>query len=108
MTQRQLAEAVGVPYQTVQRWESGRSHPRPDHLQRLAAALEVTGDKLLETFGARDRPPTLEELARAQGVRPIREVDDLHTGSWPDDENVDDFIRAVRLWRREGTRLRDL
>jgi len=47
LTQKGLAEKVGVPYQTIQRWESGQSFPRPRHLQRLCTALEVTPDDLL-------------------------------------------------------------
>jgi transcriptional regulator with XRE-family HTH domain len=47
LTQKVLAEKVGVPYQTIQRWESGQSFPRPRHLQSLCAALEVTADELL-------------------------------------------------------------
>ena len=47
LTQKELAEKVGVPYQTVQRWESGESFPRPKHLRQLCAALDVTPDELL-------------------------------------------------------------
>ena len=47
LTQKGLAEKVGVPYQTVQRWESGESFPRPKHLQQLCRALDVTPDELL-------------------------------------------------------------
>jgi transcriptional regulator with XRE-family HTH domain len=47
LTQKALADKVGVPYQTVQRWESGQSFPRLGHLQRLCAALDVTADELL-------------------------------------------------------------
>ena len=47
LTQKGLAERVGVPYQTVQRWEAGQSFPRPAHLQRLCQALDVTPDELL-------------------------------------------------------------
>ena len=53
LTQKGLAAKVGVPYQTVQRWESGQSFPRPAHLERLCAALETSPDDLL----------TSEELA---------------------------------------------
>jgi len=49
LTQKGLASKAGVPYQTLQRWESGQSFPRPAHLQRLCAALEVTPDELLTT-----------------------------------------------------------
>lgn len=47
LTQKALAEKVGVPYQTVQRWEGGHMFPRPGHLRRLCEALEVTPDELL-------------------------------------------------------------
>jgi transcriptional regulator with XRE-family HTH domain len=47
LTQKGLAEKVGVPYQTIQRWESGQSFPRPSHLQRLCSALDVAPDELL-------------------------------------------------------------
>jgi transcriptional regulator with XRE-family HTH domain len=47
LTQKELAEKVGVPYQTLQRWESGQSFPRPSLLKRLCDALEVTADELL-------------------------------------------------------------
>jgi transcriptional regulator with XRE-family HTH domain len=47
LTQKELAEKVGVPYQTIQRWESGGSMPRPSLLKRLCEALEVTPDELL-------------------------------------------------------------
>ena len=47
LTQKALAELVGVPYQTVQRWESGQSMPRPGYLRKLCEVLEATPDELL-------------------------------------------------------------
>ena len=47
LTQKQLAEKLGVPYQTVQRWESGRAFPRPSYLGRLCQVLDVAPDQLL-------------------------------------------------------------
>ena len=47
MTQKDLAARLGVPYQTVQRWESGRAFPRPSYLKRLCEVLEVGPDELL-------------------------------------------------------------
>jgi transcriptional regulator with XRE-family HTH domain len=47
LTQKGLAEKVGVPYQTIQRWESGQSFPQPRRLKRLCDALDVTPDELL-------------------------------------------------------------
>ncbi len=50
-------------------------------------------------------PRTLRELAAEQGVRPVERFEDLVGDFWPEDETVDEFIAAVRQWRREGTDL---
>jgi len=45
------------------------------------------------------REPTLESLALAQQVKPIRSLGDLK-GDWPDDESIDDFLDALKKWRQ--------
>ncbi len=55
LTQKQLAENVGVPYQTVQRWETGQSRPRPASLKRLCEALDASVDELLTPEELADR-----------------------------------------------------
>ena len=47
---------------------------------------------------------TWQELAAEQGVRPVERFEDLLGDFWPEDETADDFIAAVREWRREGGR----
>ena len=44
------------------------------------------------------RGKSVEQLAREQGVRPIRDLDDL-AGEWPEDESVDDFLALIRRSR---------
>jgi hypothetical protein len=47
----------------------------------------------------------LDKLAAEQRVRPIEDFDAFMEETediWPEDENVDDFIEAVRRWRHEG------
>ena len=44
----------------------------------------------------------LRALLEAQGVRPIQDPEQLVFPDWPEDETVDDFLAAVREWRREG------
>jgi hypothetical protein len=39
------------------------------------------------------------ELAREQGVSPIRAAEDL-AGEWPDDDSVDDFLSLLREARK--------
>jgi hypothetical protein len=45
----------------------------------------------------------LEKMIQERGIKPmtieqLRAMGDL----WPEDEEVDDFLAAVREWRREG------
>jgi len=47
LTQEALAEAVGVARQTIAKWESGESTPDLEMSGRLASALEVTLDDLV-------------------------------------------------------------
>ncbi len=37
---------------------------------------------------------------KARQAAPVQRLDDLWGVFWPDDESVDDFISAVRRWRR--------
>jgi transcriptional regulator with XRE-family HTH domain len=47
-SQDELAENAQINLRTVQRIESGETEPRGDTLQRLAAALNVTSDELID------------------------------------------------------------
>jgi hypothetical protein len=49
-----------------------------------------------------DKQITFEELAAQQGVKPVENLDDLKGGFWPEEESIDDFIRTLYQWRREG------
>lgn len=57
LTQKELAEQVGVSWQTVSEWESGRQQPRMLHLRKLCEVLRVTADDLL---GGEDEAPKSE------------------------------------------------
>src|SRR5262245_24767287 len=60
LSQSGLAEAAGVPIDSVQNWEQGRIRPRIEALGKLARALGVTVDELLQeggkTTGPADKP----------------------------------------------------
>jgi hypothetical protein len=51
--------------------------------------------------------PDLDSLAEAQGVSPIGDIDELVADFWPEDEDIEDFMAAVRRWRAEGNRRPD-
>ena len=46
----------------------------------------------------------LERLAAEQQVRPITDLDSLKATFWPEDENVDDFVRNMRERRSASQR----
>jgi transcriptional regulator with XRE-family HTH domain len=50
MTQTELAERIGVSMKTVQAWEGGRAQPRLRHIPKLAEALDVPAEQLVEIF----------------------------------------------------------
>lgn len=47
-----------------------------------------------------DEELTMDELAHRQGVRPIRSLDELGTGGFSSDEEVEEFIAFTYAARR--------
>ena len=47
MTQEQLADKLGVAYQSVSRWENGTTYPDMELLPALSSIFGVTVDELL-------------------------------------------------------------
>lgn len=50
LTQRELAKKVGVDYTTVSSWEKGIRRPRPHSLARLATALDLGFEQLIQYY----------------------------------------------------------
>ncbi len=63
LTQQELAERVGVRYQTVWTWETGTARPRAAHMRKLCEVLEVTPDELLAALA--EQVPAEEGKAAA-------------------------------------------
>lgn len=78
----------------------------PEYAGRMVAAglASLTGQAGRQDA---DRLPVrgrqdIERLALAQGVEAAHRFEDLLGAFWPPDENADEFVDAVRRWRREG------
>ena len=81
--------------------KTGKVVPRPrfDKYRNNFDVLRMGGE--MPSFEA---PVGIEELASVQGVSPVANFDELLGDFWPEDESPDEFIAAVRDWRREGAR----
>jgi transcriptional regulator with XRE-family HTH domain len=56
LTQLQLAEKINTVYQQIGYWESGRREPRLAQISRIACALGVSMDYLIERNMEYDSP----------------------------------------------------
>lgn len=84
MNQSELARALGVKPQAVQKWEAGGS-PKNDRLASLAAALNVTVGHLIGEESA-DAPP------RAPGVLAVPLLSNAASMGYGTDAQADDVI----------------
>ena len=66
LSQRDLAQRLGISSAAVAKWEAGQSYPSADKLPALANALGVPIDQLY----SRDSPPRW----RAEGESGVKEV----------------------------------
>ena len=76
LSQSELGSLVGVHYTHVGRYEKGTSRPSADTLKRLASALDVTGDFLMEgsvNDMARARMEDQELMTQFQEVEKLPE-----------------------------------
>lgn len=64
LTQRQLAEKIGVPYQSYQTYEYGTATPSAKVIIKIAKAFDVSADYLLG-LSDEPRPPDTASLVKA-------------------------------------------
>ncbi len=82
LTQEQLANALGISYQAVSKWETGNACPDISTLPLLADLFSVSVDQLIGRVPLMGQPESTEccgapsEAARAEQSLP-----------WPDDDN---------------------
>ncbi|NQZ75962.1 MAG: helix-turn-helix transcriptional regulator [Ekhidna sp.] len=88
LTQTDLAKLVGLTYIQVGRYETQKSNPSSDVLQKLAAALDTTADFLMN--GSSDEV-VATQLTDKELLRQFKEVEQLNN---EDKHLVKTFIDA--------------
>ncbi len=76
ITQEELAERMGVSYQSVSRWETGTTYPDMELLPSLAELFSVTVDELLGMSDEKKEQladAAFDELTRATRADPLDE-----------------------------------
>lgn len=62
LTQAQLGELCGVEYGTVQRWENGKTWPKPEIVEKLCSIFKVRPSDLYDTGrDSHSRVPNLDD-----------------------------------------------
>ena len=61
MTQAKLAEILGIPYQSIGQWERGLRNPKYDTLQKIADALNIDLNDLIESDPLPDKKINLRD-----------------------------------------------
>ena len=74
MTQQELATKVGLTYIQIGRYETQKSNPSSEVLQRLAQALDTTTDYLMN--GSQDEAASAQ-LTDKELLRQFKEVEQL-------------------------------
>lgn len=75
---------------------------RKELLERLEKAEQMRPESEIESaeeFRKRAHARAWE-LAKRQGVKPIRNMDELRRDFWPEEESVDEFLEWVRELRQ--------
>lgn len=129
MTQRDLAERVGVSPQTISNWESGRSHPKASRLKAVAEIYGISVDELVSDenkaevtgeiviYQTSDGDPVIDVLFEDETVwLSQNQMADLFQTSRPniaehikniydeDELEIQSTCRNFRQVRREGAR----
>ena len=76
-TSYQVAKKTGISQTAFSNWKAGRSEPSVDSLKKLADHFGVPMEYFLE--GKKEKEPTLNDIRKANGLKPIPEGDVILT-----------------------------
>ncbi len=88
LTQEQFADAIGVSFQAVSRWENGTAYPDMELLPALSSFFGVSVDTLLGC-------PEVEKEEQAKAL-----LEELHKVACKDPFDTDQVVALIRDFRR--------
>ena len=65
-----LAEALGVPYDTVRSWSSGRADPSPENVEALVRFIEEHAEKLMAEANKLEGREMMKVMNRRHPIAP--------------------------------------
>ena len=88
LSQKQLAEQLGISQQTVAKWESGNASPKPALIKRIAEYFDVSADYLL---GIKPKIDDREVIAAL-----FSDADDITDDMYGDAKRFAEFVKQNR------------
>lgn len=97
MTQKQLAEIVGVKHNSVCDWEKGKTTPDPDMIELLCGALEITPTYLVGSKSDDEYSKIIGKLMNEPGLLDM--IDDYKSLSDEDKKAIRQIISSLKSGR---------
>lgn len=106
MTQRELAEKVGLSEPTIRNFELGIRNASEEHLAKIAKVLEISPQALkdIEVTSSRD---ALELLFRMEDTFGLLPTDEGMLAIDPNAANSQKLAMAIKKWRRKLNEVQD-
>ena len=102
MTQRELADEVGLTESAIRNYERGIRTPGNQQIGRIAEALDVSADSIREigVSGVRGALEVLFRYERELGLMPVVTGDGVAVAPDPKEEGSQKAAQALKAWKR--------